>query len=29
MMRKFWLVLFYGFANHFPDSYTPVLGGGK
>jgi hypothetical protein len=29
MMRKFWLVLFYGFANHLPDSYTPVLGGGK
>lgn len=28
MMRKFWLVLFYGFANHLPDSYTPVLGGG-
>lgn len=27
MMRKFWLVLFYGFANHLPDSYTPVLGG--
>ena len=26
MMRKFWLVLFYGFANHLPDSYTPVLG---
>lgn len=29
MMRKFWLVLFYGFVNHLPDSYTPVLGGGK
>lgn len=29
MMRKFWLVLFYGFANHLPDLYTPVLGGGK
>lgn len=29
MMRKFWLVLFYGFANHLPDSYTPVLGGGS
>ena len=29
MMRKFWLVLFYGFANHLPDSYTPVLVGGK
>lgn len=27
MMRKFWLVLFYGFANHLPYSYTPVLGG--
>lgn len=27
MMRKFWLVLFYGFANHLPDSYTPVWGG--
>ena len=29
MMRKFWLFLFYGFANHLPDSFTPVLGGGK
>lgn len=26
MLRKFWLVLFYGFANHLPDSYA-VIGG--
>lgn len=29
MMKKFWLILFYGFANHLPDSYSPILGGGK
>ena len=27
MKRKFWLVMFYGFANHLPDSYSPVRGG--
>ena len=27
MMKKFWLILFYGFANHLPDSYSPILGG--
>lgn len=25
-MRKFWLLLFYGFANHLPDSYSPFVG---
>ena len=29
MIFIFLLVFFYGFANHLPDSYTPVLGGGK
>lgn len=28
MMHKFWLALFYGFANKLPDSYTMILGGG-
>lgn len=27
MKKKFWLILFYGFANHLPDSYSPILGG--
>lgn len=26
MIHKFWLLLFYGFANHLPDSYTMVVG---
>lgn len=26
MRRKFWLVLFYGFANHLPDSYSKPFG---
>lgn len=27
MKHKFWLILFYGFANHLPDSYSFFLGG--
>lgn len=27
MIHNFWLVLFYGFANKLPDSYTRILGG--
>lgn len=27
MIHKFWLALFYGFANKLPDSYTMILGG--
>lgn len=26
MIHKFWLALFYGFANKLPDSYTMILG---
>ena len=26
MSKKFWLVLFYGFANHLPDSYSKPFG---
>ncbi|WP_278529209.1 acyltransferase [Bacteroides acidifaciens] len=26
MIHKFWLMLFYGIANHLPDSYTMFLG---
>lgn len=26
MIHKFWLMLFYGIANHLPDSYTMILG---
>lgn len=26
MKNRFWLALFYGFANHLPDSYTPFIG---
>ncbi len=26
MKHKFWLILFYGFANYLPDSYSPVVG---
>lgn len=25
-MKKFWLILFYGFANHLPNSYTMLVG---
>ena len=25
-MRKFWLILYYGFARHLPGSYSPFLG---
>lgn len=28
MKKKFFLALFYGFANHLPDSYSPIVGGG-
>lgn len=27
MKKKFFLALFYGFANHLPDSYSPIVGG--
>lgn len=27
MKRKFFLILYYGFATHLPDSYLPVIGG--
>ena len=26
MKHKFWLILFYGFANHLPNSYSPIVG---
>ncbi|MDE6065434.1 MAG: acyltransferase [Duncaniella sp.] len=26
MKRKFFLILYYGFATHLPDSYLPVIG---
>lgn len=26
MKRNFWLLLFYGFANYLPDSYTMIVG---
>ena len=29
MKKKLFILLYYGIARYLPDSYVPILGGGK